>query len=509
MYFVKFQATAVLLVSVAFNSLLRTSLLWADGSSCLHDEPRIGTIACGCPACRAAQFATAMDMAADGAANNAPVAATTSLTAYPFFHIGIDFIQSRMDLRPSYLAPLLPYSLVGTNTNFVTQGGTGTLTEHEVQRRVVMAVEDSFRQINTGNPQTTVAIAIHDGVLDTSLPGRRLNVAMAGAPLQELGLLGEGKQAVANSANFAQDGYAAAVYLDRIDQMGDNGEFVVYDTLPEVVYGIAGTTAHEIGHIFNAVHVNTTANVSPQPLMATSGTGLPAAARFVQRQFSTTQPAGTSNAATILNNAGTVVRGDFNMDQIIDGLDVSVMFSNWALDDRLFHEGDANNDHLVDGLDAANVYSNWTGDAAPASSTQSISGTINPQTGEVTVSSDGVANWFLQSDTGGLVFANAFDTLPASDGVLLSQNTYRVGVTSMGSEPLSSLAFDAISLGRVAAPGRFDLQLLYNASLGSPLQVGRLTVVPEPSGCTGVAVMLCLYTLRREYRFSPRRGRRT
>ncbi|MDA0661181.1 MAG: hypothetical protein O3C60_20460 [Planctomycetota bacterium] len=418
------------------------------------------------------------------------------------FHIGIDFIKTRIVADPGFLFDFTPYSVVGPNTNFVTQGGVGTLTEHQVQRQIIMAVEDSFRQINTGNAQTTVAIAIHDGVVNTNLPGRRLNVAMAGS-IQELGLLGQAKQA-AYTGSFPQDGYAAVTYLDRIDQMGDDGHIVVYDTLPEIVYAVAGTTAHEIGHVFDAVHVNTTANVSPQPLMASSGTGLPAAARFVKREFSITQPAGTSNALTILNNAGTVVRGDSNMDQIVDGLDLSIVFSNWALDDRLFHEGDANNDHLVDGLDVAQVFSNWTSDSSSTTSfTQSISGTFNPQTGEVTVSSDGVANWFLQSDTGGLAFENAFETLSGFEGVALSQNANRVGMASIGSAPLSSLAFDSLSLGPIAAIGSLDLQLLYNASQGSPLQSARLTIVPEP-GCMGVAAVIYLCSQRRNFRYSPR-----
>jgi hypothetical protein len=294
----------------------------------------------------------------------------TQGASYDQYHIGLEFVTTEVGTDNSFVCTFAPYPLDGT-TNFVSQGGTGSLSADEVHRQVAMAVEDAFRAIDTGNPDRTVAIAIHDGKVNPELPGRRLNIALSqlGTPLPPFDkppfgggcpvLLGQAKQGAFGSA-FPQDGYAAGVYLNHIDGLGDVGQFVIYDTLAEVVNGISGTTAHEVGHIFGAVHVTTTAVANPQPLMAHEDTGLPTSARFTPRRFD------TGNANTIRNNAGNVAFGDFNFDKSVDAADIGIMFANWELQDRLFHEGDANKDHLVDAADAGVAFANWSGDPAVA-----------------------------------------------------------------------------------------------------------------------------------------------
>jgi len=54
---------------------------------------------------------------------------------------------------------------------------------------------------------------------------------------------------------------------------------------------------------------------------------------------------------------------DLNNDEVVDGADRSVIYSNWGMS-MPGGPGNLNGDEVVDGADIAVVYECWTGDAA-------------------------------------------------------------------------------------------------------------------------------------------------
>lgn len=393
-----------------------------------------------------------------GAASNRGLAAD-----YDNFFIGLDFVTETIPSDASFFGDFAPYPLLEPTTNFVSQGGVGDLSEFELQREIVMAVEDAFRAIDALDENATVRIAIVHGALPTDLDGRRLNLAMAQSTLG-ISLLGQAKAGAYNS-DFAQDGYAGVSYLDDIDAMGNNGTFVVYDTLDKVVNGITGTTAHEIGHIFiNGSHTSTTPDADPQPIMATGSTGLPTSSRFEVRQFT------DSNASIIRTRAGTTVLGDFNFDDSVDAADAGIMFTAWGMEDRLFHEGDANNDHILDAADAGITFANWTGDSMPGLSGGEVTLDYDESTSQLSLSATDVLNWYIDDGH----FALPSDIV--SDSLYNTDNESRIGQTS-----LVPFSISRINLGSVSAAELADVRVLYNTSLGAPLEVISFQSVPEPS----------------------------
>jgi len=87
-------------------------------------------------------------------------------------------------------------------------------------------------------------------------------------------------------------------------------------------------------------------------------------------------------------------------------------------------------------------------------------------TGEITVSVDGVNNWYLASASSGLS-GDAPSSLLGSNG-LVSDNDSIIGETSLDIFSVADL-----NLGNVAQPGLAlgDLSLFWNEGLGSPLQM--------------------------------------
>lgn len=330
-------------------------------------------LTCPCPLCRspstdnvplsgqAGHVVADSNAAENGSADPCTWITDPPLTSpreeYVNYFVGLDFITETVVPDLSFAFNFEPFPLLNPENNLVSQGATGALSELQLQREIALAVEDAFRDLDTGDERTTARIGIYPEKAPEALEGRRLNVAMGQSACPTFRLLGQAKQDSFDS-NFAQDAHAAVSYLDDIDGMG-NG-FVEYDTLDKVLNAIAGTTAHEIGHVFGASHVPTTAEVVPQKLLATESTGMPTSDRFTVRRFSADNPSSTSNAETLLRNVGTVVIGDVNFDDVIDAADAAIMFSNWGSADRLFQEGDVDNDHLVDAADVSFLFQNWT-----------------------------------------------------------------------------------------------------------------------------------------------------
>ena len=283
-------------------------------------------------------------------------------SAHGVVHFGIDFLDESIERPPGLPARLDPFPLDDANNNLVTQGALDGVTVEEFEHAITLAIEDAFRAIDTGEDATTVAIAIHEGSVPVDLDGQRVNVAIGQSADPNFALLGQAKLNAVIGNDFQQDQYAAVAYADELDRLGDDGRFVVYDQIEKGIYAIAGTAAHEMGHVLGAVHIATSANDVPPPLLSIEALGLPTSARFAPRYFSTSLPADNPNAMQIARVAGTVTRGDLNFDGTVDSRDGLVLFANWGSDGKLYQQGDASGDHFVDAADAAFVLGRWTGD---------------------------------------------------------------------------------------------------------------------------------------------------
>lgn len=401
----------------------------------------------------------------------AAIVALSCLSArgYTSYHIGLDFVTAETDLGERFLTDMLPYQMTDPGNEMVMEGAFAGRTEDEVQRAIVLAVEDAFRGIDAGTGQT-VAIAIHPQLLDAGgAPNvRKLNVAVGESTWPGFTLYGEALLGAANLGIIGNGEYAAAVYPDEIDTLP-----VVYDTFEGAVNSIAGTTAHEIGHLFETVHQD--AGPGPvYPIMSSGIEGLPNEARLTERIFFPTA------AGTILANAVTVNRTDFNMDGSLDAADVGSIVSNWARDDALMQEGDANNDHLVDGEDVGILLEAWSADPGPASA-GSVVAEYDTTTGEIIVSVDGVLNWFIEAADGAAIMTgDPVANLPGSAGGLVTDNDFRVGESNFG----GVFGYTDLDLGAVAMPGlaQGDLVARWQTGFGSPEQSVEVIVVPEPTG---------------------------
>ncbi|MCA9258701.1 MAG: hypothetical protein KDA61_05860 [Planctomycetales bacterium] len=276
------------------------------------------------------------------------------------YHFGLDFITESLASDGTFLFDFEPYSLTDPGNFMVSEGSLQGRSAAEIQRAVALAIEDAFRSVDTSDAGRTLAVQIHEGLAPVDVSGRRLNVIMGQSALPALTSFGESQTGAWDSPFINNDAYVAAIYLDEIDGMGD--QLVDYVEFDDAINAIAGTTAHEIGHVFDAEHVDIpSGSGEPYPLMAVSTNGLTAEMRLTARRFSDLGGAAASVAQLLLTNAGTALRGDFNLDGSVDGLDIGRLVSNFGRTDALWQEGDANGDHRVNGQDIGWLVSQWTG----------------------------------------------------------------------------------------------------------------------------------------------------
>ena len=285
-------------------------------------------------------------------------------TAYAYA-VGLEFIDAPTPSPPPFFSDFEPFPIVAPENFFVSQGGLAGWTENEAQRAVALAIEDVFNAVDVGDPNHWLNLSIHLGPAPSTLPGQRLNVAL-GQSAGFMLALGETPRPGDYDNPNAADTVVAAVYIDNINDLG--ASLVTYDTASGAINAIAGTAAHEIGHVFGADHVVTSAGAAePLPIMAVEGTGLPTAARLTERRFSDLQPEPVSNADVIVANMGTAARGDSDFNGTVDENDLLNLVANWEQSDRLRFEGDANGDHWVDNIDAFYLIDNWTAGSFAAS----------------------------------------------------------------------------------------------------------------------------------------------
>ncbi len=170
--------------------------------------------------------------------------------------------------------------------------------------------------------------------------------------------------------------------------------------------------------------------------------------------------------------------GDANEDLAVDGSDAGVLVAKWGVGTE-WSEADFIDDDIVDGSDAGALVANWTGDPGPAAAGTVIA-EYNELTGEIVVSGEGIVNWLIESESGGLTGeAPAWGDI----GGLKSDQDIKIGSFEFG-----GMTFTDVNLGAVAAAGVTDLVVNYQSGLGSDWEQGTLVVVPEPMTMSLLAI---------------------
>lgn len=314
----------------------------------------------------------------------------------PYF-FGLDFLDEPTPSPAPFFEDFEPFPLTTPANHFVLQGALAGVSESTARRAVALAVERTFEAIDIAEAGRRLALGIHLGAVPEEFSGRRLNVALGQSSLST-SALGVTPRPGDYFNLDAQDTIVAAVWVDNIDGLGATS--LVYDDFDDAVNSVAGTTAHEIGHVFGLEHVDGNSPL-PWPVMAVGSTGLPTAARLTERRFSTSQPASGGNAQALVDLLGTRARGDFNLDYDVDQLDLAVLLANLGQEDRLALEGDANGDQRVDGADAAWLIANWN--AAPllaGLSHSSASASLIPEPAAAAVACGFAGFWIIAARRG-------------------------------------------------------------------------------------------------------------
>ena len=413
------------------------------------------------------------------------------------FHVGLQFLdevfesiyQWGIDQSSQLDFTFTPVTMTDPSSNAVMDGGLKSETEEDVRRAITLATEDAFRAVDTGDPNTTLRIAIHEGAVPTSIEGRRLNLILGEQEfITVLGFSTVG--AAFDPVSFPNDADPSMVMLENIDELAD----VSYDTADSFINAITGTAAHEIGHLFDLTHV-TAGTMQPLELMASGNTGLANAERLTVRRFTNmpdSQGPGQTSASKLIDGIGTVNRTDFNMDDTINVFgDATILVANFLRTDALFQEGDANGDHIVNVLgDGVLLVANLPA----ADSVAGASARYNPVTGEVFFGVAGPMVLGLSSTGANLVGADV-DGISTFGGLEdISDASNSISWLDFG-----GFDFDHASAGRLVAPNTpiGDLTFTYQISGDDPI-VGLITLVPEPSSIVLILLGLpALWLVRR------------
>ena len=220
-----------------------------------------------------------------------------------------------------------------------------------------------------------------------------------------------------------------------------------------------------------------TARQTAGPLVNVPNTSAFTAYRMV---FPTLRGAGNAMQISEIQFFDTAaLRCDLNGDGTVDAGDAGIMFGVWGSLNDATNSADKNGDGFVDASDAGVMFGEWTGDPGAV-----VSGTVaaeyDPSTGELTISSRGVINLFVESHSGVLTPLSPSPTPPVG---LLSNSTKRVGITNLGPIDLENYRFGSIGAGLSLD----DLTLVYTAGFGQAAVIvpastdGAFQFVPEPT----------------------------
>ena len=408
------------------------------------------------------------------------------------YHVGVDFIVASRSV-PGFggLNELNqvddmfhPALITDPASNAVTDGGLAGWTEAAAQRAVVLAIEDAYRAVDTGDPTTTLAVQIHEGALSAAGTGRRLNVVFGSNASVSSSDVGFSSLSAAYTPGSPPNGAdAAVILLDHLDLLS-GVEFTAAD---HAINNIAGTAAHEIGHLFNLKHVPAGAQ-EPHAIMATGNTGLSLPGRLTVRRFEATpgtQAGGHSSASLLLSGIGTVAKTDFNMDgaTTISG-DGSVLRGNLGMTDALFQEGDTNGDHRVDiSIDGFALLRSLAEDSVGLGVAEAK---YDPGSGQILVSSDGVSAIEFISSTGSFLMGHAVAAnVPALGDAFGDVSTATaINYATFGALGVGGVLND-FSIGAVLPMGLTDmstLQLRYLNGTNEVFTEITFVGIPEPNG---------------------------
>ena len=426
-----------------------------------------------------------------GGSSGVANAAATSAEGY---RIGLNFVEAP-HLGPIGLAALDEEGQVDSTfypvqiTHAFSSGALEGWTEAATRRAIVLAIEDAYRAVDTGDPTSTLAVQFYEGALSSDAPGRQLNVIFGRNQSMSSGTLGLAlfTGAAFSSTSLPNGSDAVAIYVDHLNQLVG----VQFTQAAHVINNLAGTAAHEIGHLFDLEHVPADTQ-EPYAIMSTGSTGLSLVGRLTIRRFETTagtQAGGHSSASLLLTGIGTVAMTDFNMDGTTDlNGDANILLQNIGRSNALFQEGDSNADHIVDvSADASRLLAALDVDVPALCS---ASARLNPATGQILVSAHDIRFIELRSKSGALLFDNfqapgealsGADSLVTaiSDAGTVNLVNYMDLTVSLGPGGI----LDNFSIGALLPIGFNDIEdlLLRYQTLGQNSNFVQVTLIPEPS----------------------------
>lgn len=430
------------------------------------------------------------------------------------YHVGLHFLDEPVTNFTAgnliFVPEFSPFILTDSQTEASVAGGWSSVTtESEARRRIALRVEDHFREVPTGDPETTLAISIYDELVPTDRVGRRVNVGLGAfefSPYLGTAIL----DAIYAPGQVPQDDYGAVVYLDQLDELGGLGADL--GTLSNTLNLFAGTTSHEVGHMFGLEHVDRGAT-QPYPLMSTGGFGFTIPDRTTDRVFSDEpdiQPGGESSVSFLTSNVPAVHRADFNMDNTIDLDDASALVGNFGQNQRLFQEGDTDGDHDVDLDDASLLVGGFDTTMADTAGTESVAdGTAAADTPVVTqdtADTPGSAVWTFDAVVYSLTTTISIDvanqallSTTALDGATLALLQQAVDLSTSQPDPGSqvgefitsnSIAGQEVIEITVPDYGVYTFEAVHNVMGGGAgtHDIFQIEFIPEPSGVALMAI---------------------
>lgn len=410
---------------------------------------------------------------------------TSLLSAGQIYNVGLNFLDTTTEIPElpfavfedgewTYDISFDPVQITSPTSYAVSDGGLVGWNEADVRKALRFQVEEAYRAVTSGMEGQTLNINFFLGPVPQSAPGRSLNVVLGSNDLSAnlYGFTQTG--AFFNETTYPDHAYAAAVFLNTLDSIG--GEPGIELSTPEAAFNnLAGTIAHEVGHLFDLEHVPA-GDQEPYALMALGATGLDSAKRLTKRAFSAESIQQLSTAVPTSNVADFNLDGDVDVFQFDGGGDAQVILRNLGLATGASHsQGDANSDGDVDVFqldgegDAQIFLANLGTDVVPGTAEV----TYNRSTGDITINIGagiGVLGFEFGPDID-LASLPALGSLPAAqadDRVLayfdptgLSPGTYELG--------------SILPLGLSAN----DIAFAYSP-LGAASVLGALQLVPEP-----------------------------
>ncbi|MFW6132713.1 MAG: PEP-CTERM sorting domain-containing protein [Planctomycetota bacterium] len=433
-------------------------------------------------------------------------------------HLGLHFLDESLDVEalaystwngfewesdPTYH----PVELTGADRQFVQDGGFAGWAEPDARAAITWEVERLFREVDTGDANMTLRVAVYAGPVPVDMPGRRLNAVIGHNETARSTALGKIPAPIdgphyLDRTNWPDDSYTAAVLPVNIDGLSG----LEFPTATAAINAVGGTAAHELGHLYDLGHVDA-GDSPPYPVMATSGRGLDNEDRAEPRRFI------DAHAAALVDAIGTVNRADFNMDGNVNIVqpgggqsDLNILLSHVGMTQTaLMRHGDADNDQDVDivefggdGVSDFNILiSNVTAaadfgdDAAGAGDVELV---YDYKTGEVYLENAGGFEY--------VAFGSPGNVLPGgedADGLNGAMAMYKDSDQVLYGGVAGNTTEDSVGLMLVTDLEAADIGV-FGQNSGQDAVDGVVTVIPEPATMSLLALGGVAALIRRKRR---------